>query len=209
MTAGSMADSGKGSVAVQAVWSRPVQFALLTLVGGGLLGVVGQAAFSGARPVADSQALRSERIDLNQASRAELQLLPGVGEHLARLMEDHRPFQTVEDLRKVPGIGPRTLDRLRERVTVGLPRRTPSDSQETQLVQPARRPKQAEPLTQALNINTAVPAQLEQLPGIGPVLAERIVAERSRQPFEKVQDLRRVKGIGPKTLAKIKPWVSF
>ena len=44
-----------------------------------------------------------------------------------------------------------------------------------------------------LDINTASATELENLPGVGPVLAERIVAAR---PFKSADDLRNVKGIG-------------
>lgn len=52
-----------------------------------------------------------------------------------------------------------------------------------------------------VDINTASLEQLDELSGIGPVYAQRIVDNR---PFSSVDDLDRVKGIGPATLAKIK-----
>jgi competence ComEA-like helix-hairpin-helix protein len=54
-----------------------------------------------------------------------------------------------------------------------------------------------------LDINTASPTELEALPGIGPALAERIIAAR---PFKSADDLRNVKGIGDKTFEKIRPF---
>lgn len=56
---------------------------------------------------------------------------------------------------------------------------------------------------QAVNVNQASEAQLQQIKGIGPKTAERIIAERTRGgDFESLQDLSdRVKGIGPKRLA--------
>ena len=54
--------------------------------------------------------------------------------------------------------------------------------------------------------NTADAAALTVLPGIGPALARRIVEEREAAgPFRRPEDLTRVRGIGPKTLATIKP----
>lgn len=45
-----------------------------------------------------------------------------------------------------------------------------------------------------------------QLDGIGEKLAQRIVADREQQgPFQSIEDLLRVKGIGPKTLARLRP----
>ncbi|MDH5421450.1 MAG: helix-hairpin-helix domain-containing protein, partial [Acidimicrobiia bacterium] len=54
-------------------------------------------------------------------------------------------------------------------------------------------------------INTADAAALETLPGVGPVLAERIVAFRTQNgPFGEVEDLLDVPGIGEAKLASIR-----
>ncbi len=59
-----------------------------------------------------------------------------------------------------------------------------------------------------LNVNTANAEGLQTLPGIGPALAERIVAEReARGPFRTPEDLLRVPGIGPKRWERIRPLV--
>ena len=51
-----------------------------------------------------------------------------------------------------------------------------------------------------LDLNTATAVQLQSLPGIGPVLAERIVAHRDASgPFTEVGQLREVTGIGERT----------
>lgn len=58
---------------------------------------------------------------------------------------------------------------------------------------------------QRVNINTASATELDTLPGIGPVLAERIVKHRRRHgPFASVAGLEAVEGIGPKKLAALK-----
>jgi competence ComEA-like helix-hairpin-helix protein len=69
----------------------------------------------------------------------------------------------------------------------------------------------AEPSIQKLiNVNTASAAELELLPRIGPVMAQRIIADRqSNGPFENEAELDRVSGIGPKTLEKLSPLISF
>ena len=60
-----------------------------------------------------------------------------------------------------------------------------------------------------IDINTATVAELERLPLIGPALAARIVADREAQgPFATAEDLARVKGIGPKTLAHLAPYLT-
>ena len=56
-----------------------------------------------------------------------------------------------------------------------------------------------------VNINTATAAELELLPGIGPSKAEAILAYRRRHPFRTVAELGRVKGIGPKTVKRLRP----
>lgn len=58
-------------------------------------------------------------------------------------------------------------------------------------------------------INRASNAELQRLPNVGPVLAQRIILARSERPFRSLEDLRRVPGIGPKTLEKLRPFVIF
>jgi hypothetical protein len=56
-----------------------------------------------------------------------------------------------------------------------------------------------------LDPNRAEPVALEALPGIGPARAAAIVAAREEAPFCAVAELRRVRGIGPVTLARVAP----
>ena len=60
-------------------------------------------------------------------------------------------------------------------------------------------------LARVIDINTATPAQLEQLPRIGPTLAQRIVEDRDENGlFRSLDDLTRVRGIGDKTVAGLR-----
>jgi competence protein ComEC len=59
----------------------------------------------------------SGRVNLNTATQAELEALPGVGPTLARRIVEGRPYASVEDLGQVKGIGPATLTKLRAMVT--------------------------------------------------------------------------------------------
>ncbi|MBI4551286.1 MAG: helix-hairpin-helix domain-containing protein, partial [Candidatus Latescibacteria bacterium] len=71
-----------------------------------------------------------------------------------------------------------------------------------------RRSGKAIPPSTPINLNTASSAQFQTLPGIGPKLAERIIAYRRQiGAFSTVEQLMNVKGIGRATLVKIKPWV--
>lgn len=64
-------------------------------------------------------------VDINTAGADELETLSGIGPALAgRIVdyrEEHGPFQSVEELLEVSGIGETTLEKLRGEVTVGAP----------------------------------------------------------------------------------------
>lgn len=62
-------------------------------------------------------------------------------------------------------------------------------------------------MMQNVRINSASARELQQLPGIGPALAQRIVDIRSRGRFASVEDLLRVPGIGKAKLAKLRDYV--
>jgi competence protein ComEA len=59
-----------------------------------------------------------------------------------------------------------------------------------------------------INVNSASVEQLQELPGVGPVTAERIVAYRDKTPFSTPEQLMEVKGIGAKTFAKMKDFIA-
>ena len=66
------------------------------------------------------------------------------------------------------------------------------------------------PPTLRVDANSAPPAVLGALPGIGPVLAGRIVEARAASPFGSLDDLdRRVKGIGPAKAGALRPFLRF
>ena len=60
-----------------------------------------------------------------------------------------------------------------------------------------------------VNINTAAPAQLEALPGIGPAFAQKIVDYRNANgPFARIEEIQLVPGIGEKMFEKIKKYIT-
>ena len=78
----------------------------------------------------------------------------------------------------------------------------PMRNQPVNLVpKPAEKPR--------INLNTASAADLENLPGVGAKMAERIVEYRQKNgPFKKIEDLMNVKGIGEKNFLKLKARLS-
>jgi competence protein ComEA len=192
----------------------------------GLLAFRGYGNRLGARPT-DPLPGGSTRIDLNTADRAELEQIPGIGPERAKAIEDHRNtkgrFRSVDELRSVSGFGPTTVEKARpyvwvEPVPAPAPNTSPGELEpaapapvpERKASQPSPAPRPAAKLTKIqpgdppINVNVASAQDLERLPGVGPVMAQNIVAAR---PFKSVDDLDRVKGIGPKTLGKIRPFV--
>jgi competence protein ComEA len=203
-------------------WPRPAQLATAVLL---VLATVLLAihAFGywrgGSRPSELAQ-----RVDLNEASRAELLQLPGVGDSLAERIEEYRDehggFRSVDELAAVHGVGPARLERLRPWVCV---RDEPADDEEeppARKGKPATMPRKVSSsgknpgntkgakLKEPININTATAEQLQSLDGIGPTLAQRIIDARERKQFKSVNDLRRVSGIGAKTVDRLRPYVT-
>jgi competence protein ComEA len=65
------------------------------------------------------------------------------------------------------------------------------------------------PPSAPLDLNSATPDQLEQLPGIGPSAAQNIVNFRTKSgPFRRVEDLLAIHGISQRKLDQIRPYVT-
>jgi competence ComEA-like helix-hairpin-helix protein len=58
-----------------------------------------------------------------------------------------------------------------------------------------------------INVNRATLTELQKLPKVGPTLAARIIQRREAKPFDRVEELRKVKGIGAGIFAQVEPFV--
>jgi competence protein ComEA len=211
---------------VLVAWPRTAQWAMAVLLGLATL-LIALSSLGASRWGARPTRLEREagRVDLNRADRAQLLQLPDVGESLAERIEEYRrtngPFRSVEDLKKVHGIGEARLRNLRPWVCVeseedetsdaeGPPARPVAMKGKSRASESAStsRSKKSETLAEPVDINRANAEQLQQLPGIGPELARRIIDRRKIAPFRSVEELRRVRGIGAKTLEKLRPYVT-
>ncbi len=146
-------------------------------------------------------------IDINTATEAQLDTLPGIGPAKAKAIVDYRTqygnFPSVESIIQVPGIGPATFANIKAQIAIGGD--PAADGTEAAAPAPAAPPAPVGgPPTNAINVNTASASALETLPGIGATKAEAIIADREANgPFASCQDVSRVTGIGPATVANI------
>ena len=175
--------------------------------------VARQAALS-RRALALARPLRpGERVDLDRAPADEIERLPRVGPEMARRIVADRdangPFGSLEGLSRVPGLGEATL-RLVEPfagfsgVAVQVP--APEPRQATTASRRRAHVSPCDSVSLPLALNSATALQLACAPGIGPSLAERIVADRTAHgPFREVKELERVPGFGARRVARLAP----
>ena len=140
-----------------------------------------------------------EPLDPNRASAHELDRLPGVGPRTALRWVEARsvggPFFALRDLGRVEGLGPLRLAKLAPHLRFpAAPGRRGGDSGGPEV----------------LDLNRASASELMALPGVGPVLAERIVLRRrTLGRLRTAADLDSVPGVGPALLRKLAGRVRF
>lgn len=151
--------------------------------------------------------------NFSTASEEELMTLPGINRTTARSIVEHRikigGFKQIEDLALVPGVGATKVESLRTEICVSKGRQqsknnSPSGSVSGVILASTRR--QPKPQVQKrTNVNTANVFHLIKVKGIGLIMAQNIVSYRDKKgSFRSIDDLLKVKGIGPGVLSQIR-----
>lgn len=171
-------------------------------------------------------AYQGPRLNLNLATAADLEQLPGIGAVLSQRIINYRDarrgFDHVDDLKKVYQLSEETLAAIRPFVFVeaapaalnsGPP---PGNSSGHNLGTTRGAPSAGNPYTPAtrpapgsINLNEADSTTLESLPGIGPVLAQRILRYRRLIGFfAETDQLRHVYGMTEELLEQAVPFLT-
>ena len=159
------------------------------------------------RDTGDTPCLRNS-ININTASKQELEKLIEVGPGIAGKIIESRPFCSLDDLLKVSGIGTTTLQKIKSQgCTYLVPENIKEckerieDKKEDRDVRDVR---DTPCLRNSIDINSASRQDLIRITGIGSVRAARIIEMRQMKPFSFLDDLIRVRGIATTTLQRIK-----
>ena len=187
-------------------WSRPSQATPLPDADvlpelAASAGAAATEAEARARPLGED-----ERIDPNRATETELDRLPGIGRGTALAIvlarDSGSVFRRPADLLTVRGIGPASLAKITGALdlTHPPPRRAPTAPS----IRSTRSAGATRTSTGPIDVNRADLTDLQRLPGIGPVLASRIIEARRTRPFESLDDLVRVSGIGPRGVERLR-----
>lgn len=150
-------------------------------------------------------------LDLNTATTAQLDALPGVGpgtaEKIVADRETNGPFRSIDELDRVNGVGPTLIDKVRALVTVAAGVQPPVVAPAEATVAPPVRPPSPPPPAAPLNLNTATVEQIDALPGVPSNVARALVDVRQNLPgrrFTGWAQVDTVSGVGPTVLDKLK-----
>jgi competence protein ComEA len=138
-------------------------------------------------------------VDLNTATSQELDSLKGIGPAIAKKIIEARPFASVDDLSKA-GLTAKQIEALKPLVTVGAAKgATPPAAAIPE------KPGKAAEASKLIDLNNASRNELETLPGIGKISADKIIAGR---PYNSLDDLKKA-GLAEKNISVLKPLVTI
>jgi len=168
------------------------------------LGVAAAPAAAQTSSAPKSSATQTAKVDLNNATQAQLEQLPGVGASTAKKIIAGRPYAVVGDLAKA-GVSAKTITTITPLVMIGP---APAASASAAPSGKSSRGKSSSKTTPAsstpVDLNTATETELEGLPGVGAATAKKIIAAR---PFASVKDLSKA-GLTAKAITKLEPLVT-
>lgn len=163
------------------------------------------------------------QININFATEEELMTLPGINRKTSQNIIEYRRqiggFKKVEDLALVSGVGATKLTVIRNEICVAKKSANASGtssscgssfSSSKQDLSAGQIGKEVPKVPTLININTSNVFQVMRIKGVGQSLAENIVAYRDKKgQFRTVDDLVKVKGIGPSVLSAIRHQVTI
>jgi competence ComEA-like helix-hairpin-helix protein len=151
-------------------------------------------------------------ININTANSSELELLSGIGPVLASRIIDYRDntslFYGVEDIKNVSGIGDAKFEKIKGDITVGNISPYP---QPVLSLTPTLAPfPQTLSASEKININTSSLEELDEITGVGPAIAKRIIDYRTEiGSFQSIEEIKNVKGIGSITFEEMKDEITI
>jgi competence protein ComEA len=167
----------------------------------------------------NSEKLDNLKLDLNQSAFGELAQIPGIGKSIALEIVNYRKafggFTSFDEIEKIKGVGKKTAEKIRRHLVVSgatpitefaAPRVWIPPNTVTGKSIPIGK---VNPVSEKIDPNLATFEELKKLPGIGDMLAKRIVDKRQDMQFRDESDLQKVSGIGKKTVSKIAPFLKF
>lgn len=192
--------------------------------------VIPVSEVQGAHRKFESRRREMSQLEINRADAAQFEALPDVGPRLATAIVEHRnkngKFARPEDMIKVSGFGIKRYNKLCARLVVDGKAGAPVDAEKAPSRSGSSKKKNPTPdlklgtgkaqksfsslPAQPVDVNRASAHELDALPKIGPVLAQRIVEYRAEQgPFREKSDLLKVKGISPSVFKVIEAHITI